>query len=343
MTALATDVFERYWAALAAGDTGTAVTAVLDAFDDGTALPDLLEDVVCAAQAEVGRRWAANEWNVAQEHRATSISEEAVAALASRSRSAGTSRGQVVVTCADGEWHSLPSRVLAATLRDAGWQVTYLGASVPTRHLSQLLHDVGPDVTLLSCALPLRLFHAREVIEASRAAGVPVVVGGRGFGPRGRWGLAIGANGWAANARDTAHALAAGDVPGFTEPAPPLAHPDDALERVRSARAEVATGALRVMAERLPDVAAYDDRQHKRTAEDVEFILDYLEATLLVDDVELFTEFVGWLTPLLTSRGVPAATLAAGITVVADAVAERCGELPRAAAVLAAGRAVAAR
>ncbi len=338
MTALDTAVFERYWNALADGDTPAAVSTVLAALDAGAELPDLLEDVVCAAQAEVGRRWAANEWNVAQEHRATSISEEAVAALSARAaREQEHSRGEVVITCADGEFHSLPSRVLAAALRHAGWRVTYLGASVPTRHLSALLHDLGPDATLLSCALPLRLFRAREVIEASRAAGVPVLVGGRGFGPQGRWGLTLGADGWAPDTRRTVTAITR-DLPAFAEPAPPLQRPDDALERLRAARTEVAATAMTRMATRLADVAAYDDRQRARTEEDVDFILDYLAAALYVDDVALFTDFVAWLTPLLTARGVPATTVATGLDVVAESVAEHCGPLPRAAAILTAGR-----
>lgn len=336
--------YERYWHALSAGDSRAAVGVVVDAFDAGAPLPDLLEDVVCAAQAEVGMRWAANEWNVAQEHRATSISEEAVAALSARADDgSAATRGELVITCADGEFHSLPSRVLAATLRHAGWRVTYLGASVPTRHLSALLHDVGPDATLLSCALPLRFFRAREVIEASRAVGVPVLVGGRGFGPSGRWGLTLGADGWAPDSRSTVRGLADGTaVPPFTDPAPPLPVPDDALLRLRADRRAIADTAMKQMTAQLPDVARYDERQRTRTEEDVDFILDYLAAALYVDDIEVFTDFVGWLTPLLAARGVPPGTLAAGIDIVAAAVTEFCGELPRAAAVLAAGRAAAA-
>lgn len=334
MTAVDT-TFDAYWSALAEGDTTAAVAVVTAAHEAGAPLLDVL-DVVCAAQAEVGRRWAANEWNVAQEHRATSISEDAVAALTTRTHKPAT-RGELVVTCADGEFHSLPSRVLSAALRDDGWRVTYLGASVPTRHLSALLHDVGPDATLLSCALPLRLFRAREVIEASRSAGVPVLVGGRGFGADGRWGLGLGATGWAADARTALERLRGGNLPAFADPAAPLVRPDDAFDRLAEARTEIAATAMRRMSGRLADVAAYDQRQRARTAEDVDFILDYLAAALVVDDTALFTDFVGWLTPMLGARGVPAATVVAGLHVVGEAIAAVAGELPRAAAILAAG------
>ena len=42
----------------------------------------VLLDLVAPAQAEVGERWARNEWSVAQEHAATHISERVVAAVA---------------------------------------------------------------------------------------------------------------------------------------------------------------------------------------------------------------------------------------------------------------------
>jgi methanogenic corrinoid protein MtbC1 len=52
-----------------------------------------------------------------------------------------------VVTCAEGEWHSLPARMVAEVLRLHGWQVTFLGASTPADHLRRLLTEVGIVVT----------------------------------------------------------------------------------------------------------------------------------------------------------------------------------------------------
>ena len=170
----------------------------------GVPLVDLLDLLVARAQGEVGRRWAADEWSVAQEHRATSIGEDVVAALAAGvagDAAVPPSGRRVMLSCVDGEWHTLPGRILTAALRADGHEVTYLGASVPARHLTAMLHDDGPDVVALSCALPTALPAARQTIELARSAGIPVVVGGRGFGPQGRWGLALGASNWAADAR----------------------------------------------------------------------------------------------------------------------------------------------
>ena len=136
--AVPADSWRAYWDALSAGDPSSAVRVALDLRSSGTGVADILDDLVAAAQSEVGRLWAANRWNVAQEHRATSVSEEVVAALAATVQPTGD-RGTAVVTCVDGEWHALASRVVASVLREGGWQVHHLGASVPVAHLVEFL------------------------------------------------------------------------------------------------------------------------------------------------------------------------------------------------------------
>lgn len=339
MTGPAGKVFDKYWSAVSTGDAAGAAQVALQLRDTGVPLPEVLEQLVSAAQNEVGRLWVAGDWDVAHEHRATSVSEEVVAALSAGITTPQTGRS-VIVTCADGEWHALPSRILAATLRWAGWRVTFLGASVPARQLTQLVHDVGPDVVAISCALPTRLRHARNMIEVARGAGVPVIVGGRGFGAGGRWGFGLGASAWAADAASALDALA--DLPTFVDPAPPMTAPDDGEPAVRAARdAVVARCMAELVTSMPPDVAAYDEQQLARTEEDLGHILDFLAAALYVDDVELYTTFMQWLRDLLDARHVPPTTLAAGLVLLERALLDRIGARSRVSRFLAAGRAVA--
>ena len=331
-------VFEEYWEAVAGGDSMLASGIALRERASGTPTLDVLERLVCAAQSQVGMLWASNDWNVAQEHRATSVGEDVVAALAGE-LSAAPTRSHVVVTCADGEWHALPSRVLTTALRAAGHRVTYLGASVPARHLAQLLHESGPDVTAVSCALPTRLFEARRMIEVSREMGVPVIVGGRGFGADGRWARTLGANAWARDARMAITALSDGTVPSFAQSAPPMPQVDDAVSLLNGRSRGIVDAALVAMRTRLADVAAYDDAQRRRTGEDLEHIVDFLRAALFVDDPQLFVEFTGWLREILAARGVPTTTLTSSLQIVGEVIAAEPGPYERALRFLGAGAA----
>lgn len=330
-----------YWGAVSNGDSPGAIAVVMDLRGRGVSLLDVLEGLVTATQARVGRLWADNVWNVAMEHRATSVGEDVVAALAAAPRNGRRGvRGRAVVTCCDGEWHSLPSRVVATAMRDSGWQVDYLGASVPVSHLAQFLHDSGADVTAVSCSLPTALPRAREMIEASRQIGAPVIVGGAGFGPGGKWGLALGANGTAAAASSVDSVLDAPTWPAYTSPAPPLPSTDGAADLLWRHRRRLVSSAYRRLGERFPAVGSYDSRQLARTEEDLGYLFDFLAAALYVDDAVLYSDFISWMADLLEARNVPRRALTAGLRSVGEAVDLEIGPQPRTQRILAEATAV---
>ncbi|SCL12973.1 Methanogenic corrinoid protein MtbC1 [Micromonospora inyonensis] len=273
-------------------DPEGATRLVLDLLDRGWSVADVLVDVVSVAQREIGRRWLAGGWSVAQEHAATHVSEQVVAAVGRRTgRSAG--RGHVVLACVEGEWHALAARIVAEVVRASGWRVTFLGASVPPRHLVSYLHQTGPDAVLLSCVQPSRLIRAARMIEACRATGVPVVAGGPGFGAGGRWATAVGAAACGASARDAVELLDRhGHLASAGEPAPPP--PDDEHVAVLRRRREVVQGVTRAL---VPAGADADP-----VADAAAQVLDSLAAALLVGDPELLDEFVRWQRQALGTR-----------------------------------------
>ncbi|MEU4568220.1 cobalamin-dependent protein [Micromonospora sp. NPDC023956] len=287
------DVVRTYLDHLDRVDPEGATRLALDLLDRGWSVADVLVDVVAAAQREVGRRWLSGGWSVAQEHAATHVSEQVVAAVGRRTgRSTGP--GHVVMACVEGEWHALAARIVAEVVRAGGWRVTFLGASVPPRHLVSYLHQTGPDAVLLSCVQPSRLVRAARTVAACRTADVPVVAGGPGFGADGRWAGAVGAAAWGASARDAVELLDRHDHLGSAgEPAP--TPPDDEHAAVLRRRREVVQGVTRAVvpagdeAESMAGIAAQ--------------VLDSLAAALLVGDPDLLADFVRWQRHALGSRG----------------------------------------
>ncbi|PJE95263.1 cobalamin-binding protein [Streptomyces carminius] len=338
------ELAEKFWTALENADEHAAVGLAVGAVEEGVPPEDVLLDVVAAAQRRVGARWADNLLTVAQEHAATAISGRAVAAVAAlpAARTAVPRLGHTVVTCTDGEWHALPARLVAEVLRLRGWQVDFLGAHVPVRHLVAHLHSTGPDAVALSCSLPVRLPVAHATVTACQAAGVPVLAGGAGFGPDGRWARTLGADVWAPDARSAAERLAAGlPSPRVADPADrerPVP-PDHEHAQVGRARSQLVAEVLRELPERFPGMRDYTEQQRERTAEDLAHVLDFLAAALYVDDPGLFEDFLAWTARILAARGVPAHSLAAGL----DVLAGKLDGLPRAAAFTVAGQAVLVR
>lgn len=318
----------RFLSALERADRAAALILVEELAAAGADPVAVLEDVVCAAQLEVGRRWQRGDWSVAQEHAATAISDAAVGAVAlradGRSTSAAAAPGHVVVACVEEEWHALPARIVAEALRLHGWRTTFLGASTPPMHLASYLHEVAPDAVALSCSLATGLPRARRMIEAAHDAGVRVLAGGPGFGADGALALRLGADAWAPTARAAAAVLAR--IPPVRRELPVLDHPGlDEHAELAVRRAELVDEAHRRLADRFPPLRSFDARQTARTREDLGHIVDFLGAASFADEPAIFRRFTSWLQEVLVARGV--AETALGLSY--EALAESLADTPR--------------
>ncbi|MFB6599752.1 MULTISPECIES: cobalamin B12-binding domain-containing protein [Streptomyces] len=316
--------------ALLAGDEYAAAGVLFTALDEGLTVEQALLDVIGPVQAEVGLGWAANRLTVAQEHVATAVNDRIIAALAHRSPPPRAARGRITVACVEGEWHALPARLLAETLRLRGWRVDFLGAQAPTPHLIAHLHQSGPDLVALSSSIPTRLPTAHAAITACQAAGVPVLAGGAAFGTDGRYARLLGADGWAPDARAAAELAAGGPaVPPAVphEPVEDLPHlADQEYTLVSRGRTRLVRETVDGLADRVPALRACTERQRERTAEDIAHIVDFLATALYVDDDELFTGFLTWTAGILDARGVPARSLAPAL----ELLGEPLRDFPRA-------------
>ncbi|MFH0521399.1 B12-binding domain-containing protein [Streptomyces sp. M41] len=326
---------EKLWTAVEAGDEYSAADVVADALAAGLEPEAVLLDVIGAVQHRVGIEWAANRMSVAGEHAATAINDRVIATLPMQRPVAG--RGRVMVACVDQEWHALPARLLAETLRLRGWQVDYLGAQVPTAHLIGHIHRTGPDAVCLSGSLPTRLPIAHNAITAVQATGTPVMAGGLAFGVDGRYARLLGADAWAPEAR------AAADLLADPLPRPAPAHQvindlphlgDQEYTLVAKSSTRLVRDTFKRLEQLYPAVSDYTDAQRERTAEDLAHIVDFLTAALYVDAPEIFADFLSWTAHILTARGVPAHSLLPGL----DLLEEQLRDFPRARHLIAAGR-----
>ena len=108
----------------------------------------------------------------------TAITDAVLAALAWRIEAA-EDQGHLVVTCAEGEWHSLPARMAAEVLQTHGWLVTFLGASTqPTTCVASSLRWARSG---WSSAARCRSFSVAPSGRSRRRRRlrVPVLAGGR--------------------------------------------------------------------------------------------------------------------------------------------------------------------
>jgi methanogenic corrinoid protein MtbC1 len=187
--------------AVTEGDVGTAFHLVRGLMDDGIGFDEILFNLLAPVQSELGRRWIQGDYLIPEEHAATTAVETLVASLTGffDLPEDGT---PVIVSCAEGESHALPGRMITAHLLFMGWRATFLGPGVPADELGTYLRDLQPEALLLTASITANLRGARASIAAAHNAGVPVLAGGQAFGPDDRLARALGADGWTADPRN---------------------------------------------------------------------------------------------------------------------------------------------
>ncbi|AGP55403.1 cobalamin B12-binding domain-containing protein [Streptomyces rapamycinicus] len=346
---------------LADADEGGALELAVGLVTSGVSAEDVLLGLVAPAQVRVGERWESGEWTVAQEHAATHVSRLTVDAVASAAPVGGGSPRHVLVACSDGEWHVLPSHILAEVLRLRGFQVRSLGGSVSPHELLSDVHLNGPDVVALSCTLTFNLPLAHRQIETCRCAGVPVMTGGPGFGPEGTWAYALGADLYAADARDAAEALLHRWPPALCGESSVQAGAVEEYAALVRRRPELLADLAHVLRDVFPGLRERSDipggsgssggsgpsgsschsgnsgpsgREHEEGTDFLGRLLDSLAAAVFVDDARVFTGQLAFAAAYFSARSVEPRCLLA----MTDALADRLRGSPRTLGTLSAGR-----
>ncbi|MFG1934685.1 B12-binding domain-containing protein [Mycobacterium sp. NPDC048908] len=294
---------QRYDQALTDGDRSKIVALVDDLLGSGTEPLDILIDVVAAAQRNIGQRWQRGEWSVAQEHAATAMGIAATELVARRIAETPVTRGQIIVTCAEREWHWLPAAIIDCALRADGWQTVPLGPATSPLRFSQYIQDIGPDAVAVSCSVLGALPTTRRFIEASTAAGVPAVVGGAAFGDDGLRAQALGATAWARDAREAVEAAAA--LPVVVSAVEPL--PEAAVQELAAMEVDHLRLVDQVSRGWAVTAGAEANEAVRAVARDaVPHMLHAVMGALLTGDPRTVSETAGWLAELLANRGVDA-------------------------------------
>jgi hypothetical protein len=166
--------------------------------------------------------------------------------------------------------------------------------------------------------LTTRLPRAHAAITACRTAGVPVIAGGRGFGPEGIWAQRLGADAWATGAEEAVARLATNWPPPMSDPHETAFLGDEEYTFVVRQRGDLISTAMRRLAVAYPPMGEYDQRQFDSTAEDMGHIVDFLAAALYVGDNRVFTDFVDWTAGVLNAREVPSQALKIGLLLYRD-------------------------
>lgn len=169
-------------------DEALAAAAVLDQRRVSEVLDEVLsaltplvayEQVLVPLQREVGERWHAGAFSVAQEHLVT---QEVRARLISLLHGApDTGRRRVVLACFPDEQHELGLLGAALKMRHAGLAVTLLGQRMPAAEVGRVAREVKAELVGLSAVTDHGAQDFEDTLSrivAGMPKGMPIWVGG---------------------------------------------------------------------------------------------------------------------------------------------------------------------
>jgi excisionase family DNA binding protein len=166
-------------AALRSGNAGDAQELVRWSVTHLADRAAFLDRVVGEAMRLIGEGWAAGEWSVDEEHRASHIVAEVLDRMRPEGRRPDDPR-TALLAAPPGELHDLPLRMVRLVLEWNGWATEYYGADVPW---SALEHAVARGKAAL-VALTARSSDAfesdafRDLVRECQARGTRVAIGG---------------------------------------------------------------------------------------------------------------------------------------------------------------------
>jgi methanogenic corrinoid protein MtbC1 len=180
---------ERAWGematALEAGDEEQFTRLVFNLYLGGHAVPEICDRAIAPAFHGIGTGWEHGRLEVYQERRACEICMRVLYQIRQALPSIEPGASQAIGGTLEGDPYTLPTAMVALVLRDMGWEAESYGSGHPAETLCAAIRDVRPRLFWLSVSPlpPVDEFLSKysRVFDAAAAAGVAVVVGGRGL------------------------------------------------------------------------------------------------------------------------------------------------------------------
>jgi methanogenic corrinoid protein MtbC1 len=195
-----------YLTAILKGQRLAAANIALEAGRQGHSTADIYADVLQESLYQVGKKWAANQITVAEEHMATAITQYVISQLYAQFKPSDIRRGNLVITGVHNEMHQIGANMVADVLESDGWDVRFLGTNLPHSGILQAIEEHAADVLGISATMLFNLPQAirliKEVRDRMKEHSPRIILGGSAFRSVPTLWREIGADGFGADVRE---------------------------------------------------------------------------------------------------------------------------------------------
>ncbi|MEY4130524.1 MAG: hypothetical protein RLZZ31_648 [Actinomycetota bacterium] len=171
---------------LIAGDENGTWSVIESALHSGVTPIEVYIDLLGPALASIGEGWAAGEVSIAEEHRATTVTNRIIGRMGPMFTHPGRSKGTVIIGAPAGDQHSVPTAMAGDLLRSRHFSVIDLGADTPFESFRDAIAIADRLIAIgLHVATSDLEDSARQLVaELRNVTDRPIVVGGSGASER---------------------------------------------------------------------------------------------------------------------------------------------------------------
>ncbi|MDP2774623.1 MAG: cobalamin-dependent protein [Nocardioides sp.] len=196
-----------YLTASVSGRREQALAITREAVSGAESAVDVYVDIFQSALYEAGRRWQTTGLTIAEEHMATATTQYILSVLQEELPRTGAKNETAVVTGVVGEQHVVGASIVANVLEADGWDVRFIGSDLPHDAIVAAVRDYRASLLAISVTMSGSVADARDLIALVRGsiADPPrIIVGGAAFRRDPQLWRAMGADGFADDARGVA-------------------------------------------------------------------------------------------------------------------------------------------
>ena len=173
---------------LKAGDEREAAGLIIRAYQSGSGVVELADRLIRPTMERIGQGWFLGQWDIYEEHQATSLITSVLAGINSARIQASSSPQPIALGASPtGDSYILPRLLAEMIVREAGWDVRNLGGDLPLLSLATATRKYRPRLIFLSISRiddrPQFINDYAYFYEAASQVNAAVILGGRALDP----------------------------------------------------------------------------------------------------------------------------------------------------------------
>jgi methanogenic corrinoid protein MtbC1 len=134
---------------------------------------DTLIGIIRPLLAQLGYMYSVGDVSIASEHRFSEFSQRLITEIQNQYELHEPDRGDVLLVCAEGNYHSLGLKMLSMLLNDAGVATVSFTPGLPKEEIVELARSLNPQILGLSLATNEQILFAKSVSRALHDLNIP--------------------------------------------------------------------------------------------------------------------------------------------------------------------------